>query len=104
MNAQDILTLAGDAIGERAAHRDTANGERSIVRAAAACTALFRETLLATGEITPRMYAMMMLVGKLSRAVTSSKLDNWVDAAGYAALAGEQEAADHPPIEVEHRG
>ena len=104
MDARDILDLANDAIAERAKHRDTDGGERHIVRAAAACTALFRAKLRETGEITPRMYAMMMAVGKLARAVTSSKLDNWVDLAGYAALAGEQEAEGHPMPEVEHRG
>ena len=48
------------------------------------------EKVLKTGaEFDPVLVALMLLQLKMARAVESPKLDTFVDAAGYAALAGE---------------
>ena len=42
-------------------------------------------------EITSKDVASMMILMKVSRSVTSSKRDNWVDVAGYAELGSQLE-------------
>ena len=43
-------------------------------------------------SISPTDVAAMMVLMKVSRSVNSEHADNWVDIAGYAALAGEMES------------
>ena len=42
-------------------------------------------------EVTSKDVASMMILMKVSRSVTSSKRDNWVDVAGYAELGSQLE-------------
>jgi hypothetical protein len=48
-------------------------------------------------KITPKDVASMMILMKVSRSVTSSKRDNWVDIAGYAELGSQIEAREAAP-------
>ncbi len=48
-------------------------------------------------KITPKDVASMMILMKVSRSVTSSKRDNWVDVAGYAELGSQIEAREAAP-------
>jgi len=48
-------------------------------------------------KITPKDVASMMILMKVSRSVTSSKRDNWVDMAGYAELGSQIEAREAAP-------
>ena len=43
-------------------------------------------------SLCPTDVAAMMVLMKVSRAVNSEHADNWIDIAGYAALAGEMES------------
>ena len=40
-------------------------------------------------DISPKDVAIMMILFKVAREEHSSKLDNWIDIAGYAACGGE---------------
>lgn len=48
-------------------------------------------------KITAKDVASMMILMKVSRSVTSSKRDNWVDMAGYAELGSQVEAREGAP-------
>ncbi len=48
-------------------------------------------------KITPKDVASMMILMKVSRSVTSSKRDNWVDISGYAELGSQIEAHEQAP-------
>lgn len=48
-------------------------------------------------RITPKDVASMMILMKVSRSVTSSKRDNWVDMAGYAELGSQIEGREAAP-------
>lgn len=50
-----------------------------------------------TEHVTPKDVASMMILLKVSRSVTSSKRDNWVDAAAYAELGSQMEAQEQVP-------
>lgn len=83
--AHDILTTAAKSIDDRAAERDqAATGERSMTRTVAAFNAL-------TGHsISERDGWLFMGVLKFARATGGAhRLDDYIDAAAYAALAGE---------------
>jgi hypothetical protein len=45
-----------------------------------------------TIRLCPTDVAAMMVLMKVSRSVNSEHADNWIDIAGYAALAGEMES------------
>lgn len=83
--ATDVLVQAGDAIDDRAALRDaTVTGERSMARTVAAFNALYGTAL------TEVQGWQFMQILKLARAATGKPhLDDYVDGAAYAALAGE---------------
>ncbi len=86
-SAPDLLIQAADEMADRAARYDAPTGERSMAAAVAAFNALTGTALsVADG------WTFMVLV-KLSRAQAGpTHLDNHVDAAAYAALAGEAAA------------
>ena len=88
MNAQEILLAASEAIGDRAASRDT-EAERSMARCVAAYNAL-------TGhELTELDGWIFMAVLKLSRSRAGRHhLDDYIDGAAYFALAGEATCDD----------
>jgi hypothetical protein len=48
-------------------------------------------------KITPKDVASMMILMKVSRSVTSSKRDNWIDVCGYAELGSQIEAMEAAP-------
>jgi len=48
-------------------------------------------------KITAKDVSSMMILMKVSRSVTSSKRDNWVDIAGYAELGSQIEAMEAAP-------
>lgn len=98
LTATDVLVQAADAIGDRAAQRDTPSGERSMARAIAAFNDL-------TGQHLTELHGwQFMVLLKLARSTAGRvHADDYVDAAAYAALAGEcalHHAAPHPLAEA----
>lgn len=88
--APDLLLDAADAIGNRAAQRDQADGERSMGRAIAAFNALYGSRL------TEYHGWQFMALLKMSRAGTGPfDRDDFVDQGAYAALAGECALSGH---------
>lgn len=84
MRADDILESAAGALRDRAALRDQPDGERSMARAVAAYNALTQ------CRMTEADGWLFMCVLKLARSAGGEpNLDDYVDLAGYAALAGE---------------
>lgn len=84
--AQDILVAAADAITSRASSRDLEDGERTMGR----CVATFNAWRNRSGPVTEAEGWIFMALLKLCRANAGSHhLDDYVDAAGYIALAGE---------------
>jgi hypothetical protein len=83
--ATDVLVRAGDAIDDRAALRDqTVTGERSMARTVAAFNALYGTALT---EVHGWQFMQIL---KMARAASGKPhLDDYVDGAAYAALAGE---------------
>lgn len=83
-DAVDLLVQASDAIHQRATLRDQPTGERSMGRAVAAFNALHDTSLTET-----QGWHFMELL-KLARATGGSfHVDDYIDGAAYAALAGE---------------
>jgi hypothetical protein len=68
---------------------------KSFERIAAFWHAYLKHKLKDTEHIEPKDVAAMMILMKVSRSVTSSKRDNWVDAAAYAEL-GSQLDTEQP--------
>ena len=85
MNADQILTAAADHLRDRAAQRDTPEGERSMGKTVAAFNAISGHTL------TEREGWMFMVMLKAVRACATPDgcLDSHQDGAAYFALAGE---------------
>lgn len=87
-DAASLLIEAADTIGDRAALRDRPSGERSMARTVAAFNAL---TGLQLDELQGWQFMVCL---KLARATAGAlHLDDYTDAAAYAALAGECMAA-----------
>lgn len=88
MNAPDILRAGITAIGERAVERDQPNGERTADRAARIFNAItLRHDAAALTALDGWLFMCCL---KLARAQQGAfKLDDYVDLAAYAALAGE---------------
>lgn len=84
ISASEILVGAADAIDNRASQRDHENGERSMARTVAAFNAL-------TGHQLSELDGWVLLaILKFARGQGGKPvLDDYVDAAAYAALAGE---------------
>lgn len=85
MKADEILQKAIDTMRERAKERarDSTEGERSMGRAVQAFNAL-------TGaSLTERQGWLFMVVLKAARGANCANVDDWLDMAAYAALAGE---------------
>lgn len=98
-DAASLLIEAADIIADRALLRDQPTGERSMARTVAAFNAL-------TGvQITELQGWQFMVCLKLARASAGAPhLDDYTDAAAYAALAGECMAATqqlHDDVAVE---
>lgn len=89
MNPAQILRTAVNVIEARGSLRDSGQ-ERSMARTVAAFNALTGHTLSEVDGWT------FMVVLKLAREQSGHDADNWVDAAGYIALAGE--AATPPDV------
>lgn len=77
--------------------------DQDFARTAAMWTALFGPYLREGAAFTPADVAKAVICVKLSRSMHSPKLDNWIDAAGYAACGAEcdQLAADRRAAEEE---
>lgn len=91
-NAATFLTDAADIIRKRAALRDTPDGERSMRRAVAAYNALKGPTM--DSELDGWIFMCCL---KLARSTAGEPhLDDYVDLAGYAALAAECVAREIP--------
>jgi hypothetical protein len=89
MIAQDILGTAGDAIAARAKLRDLPQGERSMARTVAAFNAI------AGMDLDERDGWLFMVCLKMARATAGEHhLDDYIDLASYAALAGETAESD----------
>lgn len=87
--ATDLLVQANEAIDQRAKLRDQPDGERSMARTVAAFNALHGCNL------TEVQGWHFMLCLKLARATAGTRhLDDYIDMAGYAALAGEAAHVD----------
>lgn len=83
-DAVGILVEAADAISQRGTLRDQPDGERSMARTVAAFNALTGQSLSEADGWT------FMIVLKAARAQAGRPhRDDYVDLAGYAALAGE---------------
>jgi hypothetical protein len=87
MRAHELLEQAHVALKDRAATRDQ-EGERSMALAVSIFGAM-------TGRVMDEMDGWRFMVSlKLARAARGQcHLDDWVDLAGYAALAGECQSA-----------
>lgn len=85
MDRNDILRVAGELISTERA-QTYGNAKNSHDRIASLWSGYLGL------EITGVEVAAMMVLLKISRSRNSSHADNWVDVAGYAALAGEMEA------------
>lgn len=87
MQAQEIIHAAEECIGDRAASRDQANGERSMAR----CVRAFNGI---TGHnLTTREGWKFMVLLKLARACTPGgrhNPDDYIDGCAYFGLAGEE--------------
>ena len=84
MDACEILHTAQVAIGDRASQRDLPDGERTMVRIIGAFEQLTRVCL------TEQQGWLFMCMVKAARATAGAhRLDDYIDLAGYAALAGE---------------
>jgi Domain of unknown function (DUF6378) len=98
MNAPDILRAGITAIGDRAVERDQPDGERTAERAARIFNAItLRRDVAALTALDGWLFMCSL---KLARAQQGAfKLDDYVDLAAYAALAGEcaWEAAEGTP-------
>lgn len=85
--AVDILEGAADAMLDRAASRDTPEGERSMGRCVKAFNAMFGT------ELTETQGWQFMELLKMARSAGGGfRLDDFTDGVAYAALAGECEA------------
>lgn len=86
--ASSVLSEAANIVGGA---RNTTHGDKE--RSFAAIAGLWNAYLAARktgGEITPRDVAWMMTLLKIGRSVQGQSIrDHYVDAAGYAAIAGE---------------
>ena len=84
MKADDLLRHAADVIGDRGKLRDNEQGERSMQTAVRLFEAM---TGIALTELEGWRF---MIAVKLARAANGqAHLDDYIDLAGYAALAGE---------------
>lgn len=84
-SAPDLLIMAADTIGNRAAERDTADGERSMERAVQMFN-VWRGPRAALGMTEHEGWAFMVFL-KLARAAEGKhRQDDWVDGAAYMAL------------------
>lgn len=87
-SAPDLLIMAADTIGNRAAERDSAEGERSMERAVQMFN-VWRGTRAHTPMTEHDGWAFMVFL-KLARAAEGKhRRDDWVDGAAYMALACE---------------
>lgn len=85
--ATDLLVAASDAIDQRARVRDQPSGERSMARAVSAFNALHDKSLTETDGWH------FMAILKLARATGGAfHVDDYIDMAAYAGLAGESAA------------
>jgi len=87
MNAPDILIAAADCIGDRASERDKPSGERSMAHTVSMFNA-YRDS--AEGSLSELDGWMFMVFLKIARAAGGNfREDDYIDGAGYMALAGE---------------
>lgn len=85
--AKDILSNAAAEMQDRAASRDTPEGERSMGRCVKAFNAMFGT------ELTETQGWQFMELLKMARSAGGAfRLDDFTDGVAYAALAGESEA------------
>ena len=84
-DAVSLLIDAADTITARGKQRDTPRGERSMGRAVKAFNAMF-----GTALTEPQGWQFMAIL-KMARASAGGpvRIDDYIDQAGYAALAGE---------------
>ena len=93
MNPADVLEHAAAQIRERAASRDTPNGERSMARAVDA----FNGLLGGDRRLTEAEGWLFMCCLKMARGTAGkANPDDAIDLAGYAALWGECYSASKP--------
>lgn len=84
-SAPDLLIMAADTIGNRAAERDSAEGERSMARAVQMFN-VWRGPRAALGMTEHEGWAFMVFL-KLARAAEGKhRQDDWVDGSAYMAL------------------
>lgn len=87
ITADEILSNAAAAMQDRAASRDTPEGERSMGRCVKAFNAMFGT------ELTETQGWQFMELLKMARSAGGKfRLDDFTDGVAYAALAGESEA------------
>lgn len=93
MKAQEILLLAVEANEERG----KTHGKSDVLHGGVAAfwSAFLQVRGFRSGDrLTPSDVARMMALFKLARTENGCGLDDFVDMAGYAALAGELEGAE----------
>ncbi|WP_458068678.1 DUF6378 domain-containing protein [Rhodanobacter sp. BL-MT-08] len=96
-DAVSILVDASDTITERGKQRDQPTGERSMGRCVQAFNAIYGTTL------TEQQGWQFMALLKIARSSSGAfRLDDFVDQAGYAALAGECAARVDDSAEAHH--
>jgi len=82
--ADRYLQAAADEMADRAASRDTQDGERSMARAVSAFNALYDQALTVTEG-----WQFMSLLKKARGAQGASREDDYIDDIAYSALAAE---------------
>lgn len=98
VKAPDILRAGVEAIGDRALERDQPDGERTSARAVRIFNAITART--GPAALTALDGWLFLAALKLARSQQGRfKLDDYVDLAAYAALAGECAATEAPRAE-----
>lgn len=87
IRAQLLNKAASLITGQR--EKDYGTPEENFARIAGHWTIHLKKILLPGTEITPRLVAEMMMLLKVARAANSPTEDSYLDAAGYAGIAGE---------------
>lgn len=82
-----LLKAAELIVGQR--QKDYGTPEKNFQRIADLWTIHIEKILLPGAKLSPRQVAEMMVLLKLARTIESPTEDSYVDAAGYAGIAGE---------------
>jgi hypothetical protein len=84
-HSREVLEVANETI-HKDRHDEYGSAEDSFARIAELWTTYLKDRLEPEAVIDGHDVAMLMVLLKVSRAITDNKMDTYVDLAGYAAL------------------